>query len=714
MADIGALLNPKTIAIVGASPDEHRLRGMLPAIMCSHPYPGKIFPVSRSHDEVQGHKAYRTIADIPEPVDLAILAIPSQFVADELEKCGTAGVKGVLIVTSGFAEQSGDDGREMQKALAGIAKKHDMAVLGPNSEGFANTALSIAATFSPAMNAPTKPLLPPWHAEGRVAVVAQSGAVGFSFFDLGRAKELPFRYVVTTGNEACLEICDLVDFMLDEGKTNVFILFLEDIKSAEKFRQVADKALRLGKPLIAAKLGRSDAAVRATVSHTGALAGSYDMYMAMFARYGVSVGENAEQMVDLANVFLHNIHRLPAGRRIGISTGSGGAGAWMADACSDAGLDVPELDPKVRAEIDTHLPPYGTSQNPVDGTAQAIREIGYAALLNLVAKARNVDGAIMVASTRKKDAFERERDTFKNVCQSLKKPILCWSYTLPHQTSLDLFGEVGLPLVTNMRHAARCMAALADYRAARDAYLAMSKANVSAHPNREIVRDLLAEAGPVLCEYEARAALSRYGIGREPGLPVQDASEAARIAGETEAALALKIQSPDLPHKSDVGGVALNVTGAEAARAACDQILAAAKAANPKADIRGVLVEPMADSGVEMVLGVKRDETFGPMLLAGLGGVHVELFKDVAFAPLPLTANAARDLLAALKGAKLLDGLRGQDPCDTEALVETMVALAQIATDFADDIAEIDLNPVIVHGKGQGVSVVDALIVKSS
>ncbi len=163
MADIGALLNPKTIAIVGASPDEHRLRGMLPAIMCSHPYPGKIFPVSRSHDEVQGHKAYRTIADIPEPVDLAILAIPSQFVADELEKCGTAGAKAVLIVTSGFAEQSGDDGREMQEALAAIAKKHDMAVLGPNSEGFANTALSIAATFSPAMNAPTKPLLPPWH-----------------------------------------------------------------------------------------------------------------------------------------------------------------------------------------------------------------------------------------------------------------------------------------------------------------------------------------------------------------------------------------------------------------------------------------------------------------------------------------------------------------------------------------------------------------------
>lgn len=714
MADLDALLNPKTIAIVGASPEEHKLRGILPATMLQHPFPGTIYPVSRSHDEIFGLTAWHSIGDVPGPVDLAVLAIPSRFVADELEGCGKAGVRAALIVTSGFAEQTGEDGRAMQNKLKDIAAAHDMAVLGPNSEGFANTALSIAATFSPAMNAPEKPLLPPWREEGRVAVVAQSGAVGFSFYDLGREKELPFRYVVTTGNEACLEICDLVDFMLDEGRTDVFILFLEDIKTPEKFHRVADKALRLGKPLIAAKLGRSQAAARATASHTGALAGSYDTYLAMFGHYGVVVGESAEQMVDLAGAFLNNLHRLPRGRRIGISTGSGGAGAWMADACAAEGLEVPELDATARKTIDAHLPPYGTSQNPVDGTAQAIREVGYAALAGMVADADNVDGVIMVASTRKKNGFERERENFMKLGKSLAKPVLCWSYTLPHQTSTDLFGESGLPLITNMRHVARSMAALVRYGQVRERYLAGGKITSSSHPNRDKARTLLDRAGPVLCEYEARAVLALYGLGRDPGAPAGSADEAVAMAEAAGGSVALKVQSPDIPHKSDAGGVALGLEGADAVREAYERITEAAKAHDPKADIHGLLVEPMAQKGVEMVLGVNRDETFGPMLLVGLGGIYVEVLDDVALAPVPLSGDAARALLGRLKGVKLLEGVRGAEKADVEALLQAMTGLSQFAADFADEIAEIDLNPVIVHGRGEGVTIVDALIVKQS
>jgi acyl-CoA synthetase (NDP forming) len=714
MADIDALLNPKTIAIVGASPEEHKLRGLLPAIMNKHPYSGMLYPVSRSHDEILGMKAYRSIGDIPEAVELAVLVIPSQYVAKELENCGKAGVKAVIIITSGFAEQSGDDGKAMQDGIKEIAAKYDMAVLGPNSEGFANTALSIAATFSPAMGAASKPLLPPWHDEGRVAVIAQSGAVGFSFFDLGREKELPFRYVVTTGNEACLEICDLVDFMLDEGKTDVFILFLEDIKTAKKFRRVADKAMRMGKPLIAVKLGRSEAAARATASHTGALAGSYSSHAAMFEHYGITIGENAEQMVDIANAFLNNLARLPKGRRIGISTGSGGAGAWMADACADEGLEVPELDAKARAVIDSHLPPYGTSQNPVDGTAQAIREVGYSALANMVADADNVDGVIMVASTRKKDGFAGERDNFLKVGKTLPKPILCWSYTLPHETSVEMFGEAGWPLHTNMRHAARSMAALVNYSEARAKYLESSDVPDKQHANFEKAQGLLAGASRVLCEYEARAILALYGIGEDPGVPVTNSDEAVAAASGAGGPVALKIQSPDIPHKSDAGGVALGLEGDDAVHTAYEQVMAAAKASCPDADIRGVLVEPMAAKGVETVLGINADEKFGPMLLAGLGGIHVEVLKDVAFAPVPLSANAAQTLLSRLKGAKILEGVRGSGASDVDALVQTMIALAQFAADFAGEIAEIDLNPVIVHPLGKGVSIVDALIIKQS
>lgn len=471
MADIGALLNPRSVAIIGASPDEQKLRGLLLQVMLMHPYSGNIYPVSRSHDEVMGLKAYSSIGDVPAPVDLAIMVIPSRFVTAELERCGEAGVRAVLIITSGFAEQSGDDGKAMQVALREIANCYDMAVMGPNSEGFTNTGISLAATFSPAMNALEKPLLPPWHKEGRIAVLAQSGAVGFSFFDRGQQKELPFSTIITTGNEAALEIFDLVDYLLDEGKSDIFILFLEDIKNAATFRRVAEKALRAGKPIIAAKLGQSEAAERATASHTGALAGNYAIYAAMMDHYGIIHGADTEQMVDIANEFLTNAHRLPKGRRIGICTGSGGAGAWMADACTAEGLEVPELDAQTRSEIDTYLPAYGTSQNPVDGTAQAIREIGYAELARLVSKSETVDGVVMVTSARKKNGYDGERENIFRVARECEKPVVCWSYTWPHQTSSELFAEAGFPLHTNMRNCARTMAALVNYNAFRERFM---------------------------------------------------------------------------------------------------------------------------------------------------------------------------------------------------------------------------------------------------
>ncbi|MDA7946111.1 MAG: acetate--CoA ligase family protein [Hyphomicrobiaceae bacterium] len=714
MPDFNALLNPRTIAIIGASPDTARLRGMLPEIMVSQPYPGKIYPVSRSHDEVQGLKTCASIGEVPEPVDLAILMIPSRYVPDELERCGKAGARAALIVTSGFAEQSEDEGRGDQVRLADIAKAFDMAVLGPNSEGFASSTLSVAATFSPALHAPEKPMLPPWHDEGRVAVVAQSGAVGFSFFDLGRKKELPFRYVVTTGNEASTEVFDLVDFMLDEGKTDVFILFLEDIKSPDTFRSAARKALELGKPLIAAKLGRSEAAVRATASHTGALAGSYDIYAAMFHHYGITVCDDAEQMVDTANTFLANMGRLPKGRRVAITTGSGGAGAWMADACVALGLEVPELDPKAREEIDAYLPAYGTSQNPVDGTAQAIREIGYIRLAQLAAQANNVDSVVMVASTARKDSFERERPHFFEVAQTLKKPIACWSYTIPHKISQEIFAETGIPLHTNMRNCAHSIAALADYAEARARALSAPGKPHEPHTNMETVSELMAAEGRILCEFTARTVLAQYGIGNAPSALAKSPDEAVALATAAAGPVALKVQSPDVPHKSDAGGVALNVEGDEAVRRAFETILSSVRSNHPDADIPGVLVEPMTPDGIEFILGIKRDPTFGPMLAAGLGGIYVETFKDVVFAPAPLSETASQALLQRLRGWAVLTGTRGAPPADVDALVAVMVALSGFAADFADQIFEVDLNPVIVHPEGEGVSIVDALIVQAS
>ena len=366
MPDISKLLSAKSVAVVGASPDNKRLRGILFEVLCRGDYAGRIYPVTPSHDEVMGHKAYKTVADIPETVDLAVLAIPANAVVAELERCGAAGVKAAAIVTSGFAEQAGSEGEAMQRDLSAVIAKYDMAVTGPNSLGFVNFAEQLAPTFSPAIARASLPLLPEWHGEGgRVAVIAQSGAIGFGIYDRGRLREIPFRYVITTGNEAGLRAFDIVDYLLDDGETEVFVLFLEDIRDGAQFRRVAAKALAAGKPILAVKIGRSEAAQESAASHTGAMVGSDRVNRAVMEAHGVTICEDLDQLVDYTAAFYHNRTKLPRGRRIGISAGTGGGGGWIADQCDVFGLEVPVLDDAARKVIDAVLPEYGSSRNPV-------------------------------------------------------------------------------------------------------------------------------------------------------------------------------------------------------------------------------------------------------------------------------------------------------------------------------------------------------------
>lgn len=719
MPDIGKMLWPRTVAVIGASSDLHGLRGRALQVMRSHPFNGRIYPVSRSETVVQGLPAYASVADLPEPAELAVLIIPARFVPEELERCGKAGVRAAVILSSGFAEEAGEAGAGMQARIRAIASRYDMAVSGPNAEGFANMAGALCPTFSPAVEHDGRPLLPPeLAARGQVAVVAQSGGMGFAFFDRGREKRIPFRYVVTTGNEACLETFDFVDYMLDEGKTDVFLLLLEDIKNADRFRRVAQRALRAGKPLIVSKIGQSEAGSRAAASHTAALAGSYAAYRAVFEHYGVIEGRDLDEMIDFASAFLAFGTRLPAGRRVGIVTASGGGGGWLADACVDAGLVVPPLDAQTRAEIDKHLPSYGTSQNPVDVTAQAVFKVGYTAFAQLLAASPILDGVMVVSSTRRSRHIEGEREKLDAFAAETTKPVFFWSYTLPAPQSVAVLAEAGYPLFTDIHACARAMRVMADYRQSREQFLrqnaAEAPAAAPAGPCRA-VRAALTDEASVLCEWKARPLLAQYGIGGSGGgILARSAEEAEAAARTISRPVALKVQSPGIPHKTDAGGIALNVTTPLAAHEAFTEIMAAAARFAPDADILGVLVQPMAPPGREVILGIQRDATWGPLLMVGLGGVLVEVLGDVALAPVPLSRKAARALIGRLKGARLLQAHRGTPAADIEALIDTMVALARFAADHADLVAAVDLNPVIVHEQGKGVSIADALILRSS
>jgi acyl-CoA synthetase (NDP forming) len=716
--DVAKLLWPKIVAVVGASSDKHGLRGRILETMLSHPFDGTIYPVSRSAAEVQGRKAYPSVADLPQPADLAILIIPAEFIAAELERCGQAGVKAAVILSSGFAEEIGGSGAQMQQAIRDIAKRYDMAVTGPNSEGFANIANGLIPTFSPAMElsaGPVRPKVP--LGKGQVSVISQSGGVGFAFFDRGRERNLSFRYVLTTGNEAVLETSDLIDFMLDEGKTDVFLVLLEDVKTPEKFRRVAEKAMRLGKPLIVCKIGQSEPGRRAVASHTAALAGSYAAYRAIFQHTGVIEGGDFDEMLDLAAAFVTCGDRLPAGKRMAICTASGGAGVWMADACVRAGLEVPELDAKTRAVIDAIIPSYGTSQNPIDVTAQGVFKLGYAAFAKFVCDSPVIDGVMVVVTARRSAFLQGDQPKLIALALEAKKPVFLWSYTVPSEKSVEVVSEAGYPLFKNLDSCARAMRVLADFRMRRQASPKQPSRPVASKADRrkacESVRSELSASPPVLCEWRAWPFLSCYDIGEDhaPGALVNSAEDAETVARNFACPIALKVQSADILHKTEAGAVALNVT-AGGASAAYDRVLASAKRYAPEAHIDGVLIQKMARPGREVILGISRDEHWGPLLMVGLGGVLVEALGDVALAPVPLDHAAARAMLGRLKAAQVLGPWRGQPAADTDALVELMVNLSHFAHDHADSIAEIDLNPVIVHGMGEGLTIVDALIVK--
>ena len=703
MPDLSALLWPNVIAIISASPDPQILRGRLMSVITSHDYKGKIYPISRSHDEILGMRCYKNIDEVPEQVDLAVLIIPAEFIPDTLVRCGKLGVKAAQILTSGFAEEGGDKGAAVQAEIYAIAQRYNMAVMGPNSEGFANCAAALCPTFSPAVDNTELPLLPPWRDEGYITAIAQSGGMGFAFYDHGRPKELPFNYIITTGNEACVETLDVVDYLLDDGKTDVFILFMEDVKNGKRMAEVGEKALRAGKPIILTKIGTSEAGARAAASHTAALAGAHEAYQGMFQRYGIIEGHDIVELVDIAAAFSYHGRKLPKGNRVGICTASGGGGGWLADQCVAAGLELPKLDAMTRATIDKYLPAYGTSQNPIDATAQAVRKTGYGGLARLAIKSPELDSIIVLASCRNPAVLQREREDLKVLAQEVDKPILFCSYTQPHPEAAEILSQAGFPLFGSMRNCARATAELSKYRQHRERFLKAPA--IQSNSGKSKAAEKLAANGPVLCEYEVKPILADYGIAVGQESLVKCADEAVALAKEFGGSVVLKIQSPDILHKTEAGGLALNLNGEEAVRAGYDHVMAAATE-----QTHGVLIQAMAPRGHEMIIGINYDATFGSMLMLGFGGIHVEVSPDVALSPVPLDRDGATELLDRLAGRAILDGARGAASADVDALVDLVVKLSQIASDHGDDIAELELNPVLVHE--QGVSVVDALLVK--
>jgi acetyltransferase len=697
---LDSLFSPDSIALIGASRDLEKIPGRLLSMLRKNEFPGKIFPINPNYGDIDGLKCYPSIADVGQPIDLAIVIIPARVVLGALEQCAAVGVKNAVIISSGFAEEGGDSAA-IQDAIAELAKKTGMRISGPNAEGFYSQAQRVAATFSPTVD--VKPGTAQLIAtKRRIGIVAQSGGIGFAIYHRAKALGVALSYIISAGNESDLGAGEFFEYMVQDASTDVILLFIEGIRDVDKFLVAARRAAEIGKPVVVTKVGRSGAGERAAASHTASMAGWSAAYDAVFAKYGFIISNDLDEAVTIAAVLTTN--PLPRGDRVAVLTVSGGAGIWGADTVSMQGLQVPELSEPIQKEISTLLPSYGATRNPIDVTAQGVHSGGLQKSIDLLDASDEVDAILVVLSLSSDTRMPFKQAELKPVIDAQNKPIVFYSYTLPSnfaRKELAASGAVVLSGLTHVGVAMRQLVQRAKFRLAPPAEAAASR-----------LHDLAARLkSATLSESDSKSLLRDAGIALPDEILVTEKSALDDAVARTGFPIAMKIQSRDIPHKSEVGGVRVNIASKGEAFAAYEALLESARRHRPDAVIQGVLVGPMAKKGVEIIVGTLLDATFGPMVMVGLGGITTELFRDVIYRPAPVSAAEASSMLAELKAAPLLNGFRGAAKTDIPALSQLISQVSVLAAQFRAEISEIEINPVLVHRQGQGVTIVDALVV---
>src|SRR5882762_1463610 len=698
---LDSFFSPESIALIGASRDQEKIPGRLLSMLRKNQYPGRIYPINPNYGELDGLECYPSIADVRQPIDLAIVIIPARAVLGALEQCAAAGVKNAVIISSGFAEEGGDSAA-MQDQIVAIAKRSGMRISGPNAEGFLSEVQKVAATFSPTVD--VKPGHVPLVATvRRIAIVAQSGGIGFAIKHRAKALGVAISYCVSAGNESDLGAGEFLDYMVQDSSTDVILLFIEGIRDVDKFLVAARRAAEIGKPVIVTKVGRSGAGGRAAASHTASMAGWSAAYDAVFAKYGFIVSNDLDEAVTIAAVLTTN--PMPKGDRVAVLTVSGGAGIWGADTVSMQGLQVPELSEPIQAEISALLPSYGATGNPVDVTAQGVHSGGLQRSIDLLDVSDEVDAILVVLSLSSDTRMPFKQAELKPVLSAQNKPIVFYSYTLPSHFARTEFAASGAVVLSGLTHvgvAIRQMVQRAKFRLAPPAAVAASPPpDLSAH---------LTSA--TLSEFDSKSLLRDAGIALPDEVLVSSRGELDAAIARAGFPLVMKIQSRDIPHKSEVGGVRVNIASKGEAFAAYQALLESAGRHRPDAAIQGVLVGPMAKKGVEIIVGTLLDATFGPMIMVGLGGITTELFKDVIYRPAPVSTAEAAAMLGELKAAPLLNGFRGTPKADIPALSQLIAQISMLAAQFHAQISEIEINPVLAHPQGQGATIVDALVVR--
>jgi acyl-CoA synthetase (NDP forming) len=697
MASIHKMLNPESIAVVGATQRMQYGGRFLNAALKARDRI-RVYPVNPRYEEIMGVKSYPSVSDLPESPDLVGIVVPYNQVLDVLKESHKKGAKAAIVISAGFSERGGEERSDLQGQLGAFAQESDLRICGPNCLGVANVKDDIWASSS---SRGAEGL------SGPVGLICQSGASAFGPF-LTRAVEEGIRlsHIISTGNEADLDFCDFARYLLDDESVRVIAGFVEGFKDARKLVEVARLAADRGKPIVLIKIGRSELGARAARSHTAALTGVDTLYDAVFAQYGITRVQDYDELLEVSHLLAHTPR--PSEPGVAVVSHSGGISSLTADMCGQAGLNLPSLTDHARDGINGILKGFGWAANPSDVTGFANSE-SFPAIMDYMINEPEV-GNLVVASA---GADAQAEQVIAQRDKSEKGVVFLWTGTRGATSGLPKLKEARIPVFYVPDKLALGLRSLLNYHAWRDRRLdkGFGSSPAMAREQEQTMDCLLRLGRSTLSEYESKQLIASWGIPITRESRASSPDEAVNAAQTIGYPVVLKVDSPDILHKTEAGVVRLGLKSPNEVRAAFADVMSNASSHFPNGAVNGVLVQEMVANAVEVIVGVSYDQQLGPVLLFGAGGVMVEVYNDIALRLCPITHAEALDMVCQVKGAKLLQGFRGRPRADIEALAKTLVQVSHLAINLEGKLSELDINPLMALPEGQGVKAADALAI---